>query len=657
MTRHFRLILPALLLGAAACSNAPGGGGTALERGIEALEEGEPRTARVEFLNAIKAHPNSPKVRLLQAQAYLALGDGPAAQAEVEGARKLGATIAASAHLMAHALLLQNNYKGAAAEASRVGRDHGVYASWVKGSALAGLGDNDAAAAEFDAAIKAAPRDSQAWLAFSRFRRSNGDHAGALAAAAKAVSFDPRNVDALVLRGELTRSQYGLRAALPWFNRALEIDPNNVTALLERAATLGEAGEMRAMLADTREVLSLAPGNPMAYYLQAMLAARAGNFQLAQSLYQRTHSALDHQPAVMLLAGAIEYQRGKVEQSIIRLGRLVELQPDNRKARKLLAAAQWRRGDAAAAAETLRAIVDRPDADSYSLSLMGRALAKLGDREAASAYLARAAQPHLRSATALPGTVSEEDLAMLRYTARTSPNDPPAQIRLIGALLANGLSDEALELAQRLQAENPGVPDAHILVGDALGMRGAFAAAAQEYRKAANLAFTEPVAMRLIEALERSGQPAASTQVLELFLQQNPRSVSAQLLAANRYLQARQWAAAINLYEGLRRRLGDRDAVMLNNLAWAYSERGDYDRAIPLARKAWALDKDNPATADTLGWLLFKSGKDKAGGLALLQRAARGAPSDADIRRHLEAASRARPISRPANRDRAATAG
>ena len=31
-------------------------------------------------------------------------------------------------------------------------------------------------------------------------------------------------------------------------------------------------------------------------------------------------------------------------------------------------------------------------------------------------------------------------------------------------------------------------------------------------------------------------------------------------------------------------------------------------RAIPLARRAWALDRDNPATADTLGWILFKSG-------------------------------------------------
>jgi tetratricopeptide (TPR) repeat protein len=110
------------------------------------------------------------------------------------------------------------------------------------------------------------------------------------------------------------------------------------------------------------------------------------------------------------------------------------------------------------------------------------------------------------------------------------------------------------------------------------------------------------------------------------------------LLAAASHLQARDWPQAIRIYEGLRSRLGDRDAVMLNNLAWAYSESGDYYRAIPLARKAWALDKSNPATADTLGWLLFRSGQNKAEGLALLQRAARGAPTDAQIAQHLRTA-------------------
>jgi tetratricopeptide (TPR) repeat protein len=638
-------LLVASLLATSACSNAPAGSaGTPAERGLAALREGQPRTARIEFLNAIKAYPNDPRLRLLQAITYLSLREGVPAQAEVERARKLGASRANTGHLMAHALLLQGEYKRAADEAGQAGPRHAVYAAWVRGLAQSASGDNDAAAASFDFALTTAPNDHRAWLAFARFRRSNGDAAAAIRAADRAVSLNPRSVEALTLRGELTRTQYGLSAALPWFDRAIEIEPNDVTALLERAATAGEAGQARAMLADTRKVLSLTPDSSMAFFLQAMLAARAGNFKLSQSLYQRTKSRFEDKPAAMLLASAIDYQTGSVEQAIIRLQRLVSLQPSNLKARKLLAAAQWRRGDAAAAAATLRPLADRPDADSYSLALMGKALAKLGDTEAASRYLARAARPERGSTAALVAApVSAEDLAMLRSAVRLHPNDPQSKIRLIGGLLANGIGDEALELALRLQQENPGVADAHMLVGDARGLGGDFAGAALDYRKAANLAFTEPVAMRMIEALERSGQAAAATQVLQLFLQQNPRSVPAQLLAANRYLQARDWPNAIRLYEDLRQRLGNRDAAMLNNLAWAYSEQRDYERAIPLARKAWSLDKDSPATADTLGWLLFKSGANRAEGLALLQRAARGAPSDADIRRHLEAAQRNAP--------------
>ena len=157
-------------------------------------------------------------------------------------------------------------------------------------------------------------------------------------------------------------------------------------------------------------------------------------------------------------------------------------------------------------------------------------------------------------------------------------------------------------------------------------------AAAEPYRRAANLAFTEAVALRLIEALQRSDQADAADNVLNLFVQQNPRSVPGLILLGGRAMQQQNWPFAIAIYEGLRARIGNNDATILNNLAWAYSESGDMDRAVPLARRAWSLDRDNPATADTLGWLLFKSGR-RAEGLVLLQQAARGAPSDSDIRR------------------------
>jgi Flp pilus assembly protein TadD len=65
-------------------------------------------------------------------------------------------------------------------------------------------------------------------------------------------------------------------------------------------------------------------------------------------------------------------------------------------------------------------------------------------------------------------------------------------VQLIRALLGRGLGAEALQRARAMQAGNPGVPDAHVLVGDARGISGDYKGAVEEYRKAANLAFSEP---------------------------------------------------------------------------------------------------------------------------------------------------------------------
>jgi putative PEP-CTERM system TPR-repeat lipoprotein len=612
--------------------------GTAYERGATAFEAGDIRTARVELLNALQADPSDKAARVLQARVAVALGDSVAAESEIARARQAGVPANQTAHLLAEARLLQGDPQGALREAARAAPTHLAYAQRIAGRAYMALGDGGNARAAFDRAIAAAPNDSQVWTDIGRFRRSSGDLAGAIEAADRAAAAGPRNAEALVLRGELTRGQYGLAAALPWFDRALEVDSGHVGALLERAATYADLGRMSDMLADARKVIQLTGGHPRAFYLEAVLAARARDFPLARRLWNRTNGAYNDTPAGMLLLGAIDFETGNEEQAARRLAGLVERQPANRRARRLLAAAQWRMNDPAAVVATLRPLADRPDADAYALSLIGRALARTGDADAAALYLARAAAPRPAALAALD-PLDDAGFAAARRAAEANPDDGPAQVRLISALLGRGQSDEALERARRLQAANPGVPDVHMLAGDALGARGDDRAAAEQYRRAANLAFTESVAMRLIGALQRAGQGDQADDVLTLFVQENPRSVPGQILLAARFMQAEDWPAAIAVYEGLRRRLGDNDATILNNLAWAYSETGDLAQAVPLARRAWSLDRDNPATADTLGWLLFKAGR-RAEGLALLERAARGAPSGAEVRRRLAQARR-----------------
>ncbi|MEA3008752.1 MAG: hypothetical protein QOJ91_444 [Sphingomonadales bacterium] len=626
-----------LLLGAAACSNAgPESADQAYRHGLQALAQGQPRTARIEFLNAIKAAPDNRNLRLAQARTYLLLGDGASAEAELKRANALGIPQSETGHLMAHALLLQGQAERAAIEAGKAGPAHAAYAARMLGRAYQLTGKMEQAAAAFDRALAAAPDDGALWTDIADFRRSSGDTGGAIAAADRAVALAPRNVEALRLRGELTRSQYGLAAAMPWFDRALEIDPSDTAVLIERASTLGDLGRTREMLADTRRILSVSANNPSAYYLQAMLAARGRDYALARSLYRRTGGAFDGRPAAMLLAGTIELGTGNAALALNPLQRLLKAQPGNLKARRLLGSAQWQSGDARAAADVLRPLADRSDADAYTLSIIGKAYAQLGDQAAAARYLARAAAPRTSATAALDDPLGDGELAALRRDAASWPEAAAPQVVLIRALLGRGLGPEALDRARRLQAAAPGSPDAHVLVGDALAIQGDYAAAAGAYRRAANLAFNEPVALRLVEALRNSGDEQGAAKVLSLFLQQNPQNVSAQTMAANAYLQAKRWPEAIALYEAVRKRLGNNDATLLNNLAWAYAQTGDYDRALPLARRAWALAPRNPVTADTLGWLLFRSGEDRVRGIALLEQAAHGAPTDQDILAHLK---------------------
>ena len=640
MKKHHLLLSAALLFAAAACSNAPGGTGSAADsyrRGIAALEKGEARTARVEFLNAIKASPNDPKIRIAQARAYLELNDGVAAEAELARARTLGSPASENAHLMAHALLLQGQTERGIAEAGQAGPAHRAYAARMRGRGYMMLADRDKAAAAFAEAVAAGPGDSEVWTDVARFRRGTGEVAGAIEAADRAVALDRRNVEALSLRGELTRTQNGLAASIPWFDKALKLDPTFVPAMVERAATLGDLGRTREMLAETRRILAIAPNNPVAYYLQAMLAARGKKFDLARTLYQRTGGALDNEPSGMLLASAIDFETGNAEQAIQRLQKLVGAQPDNVRARRMLAASQWRLGDASGTIETLRPIADRPDADAYVLTLIGKAYQKLGNTGAAGQYLARAAEPQRRTATTmLSGAIDDHRLESLRREADANPKAGELQVQLVRALLAKGIGPEALQRARQYQGAHPGAPEGHMLAGDALGIQGNFAAAVQEYRKAANISFNEPVAMRLIEALRNSGNGNGAARVLELFLQRNPQNVQAQVLAGNSFLQARRWDGAITVYERLRKHIGDRDPAVLNNLAWAYTEKGDFERALPLAERAYQLQKQNPATADTYGWLLYKSGRDRSQALDLLEQAARAAPADDQIREHLD---------------------
>ena len=607
---------------------------SAYDRGAAALRKGDARTARIEFLNAVKADPQWGSARLMQAQAALALGDGLTAGAEIGRAREMGVAMPLTRHLMAQALLLQGRAEEALHEAQAGDADPRYRAETerVKGRAYQALGQMDLAGEAFGRMLKLAPAGSRGWADFARLRLALGDRGGALVAADKAARIDPRNADAILLRGTLVRDQYGLRAAIPWFRKALALDPNNVPVLLEYAATVAELGRAKWMLALTRKALSLEPGNPRAYYMQAAMAARAGNYDLARKLLQRTQGALDDVPAVMLLSGVLQFEDGNYMLAAQRFERLVERQPFNMTARQLLGSAQYRAGAHVAAAQTMRPLIERGDADSYSLTLAARVNEALGDKALVAELLDRASLPVRGDAKVFAGAGNP---VLRAGEAMRAPNSAPAVIPYIRALLEAGQVEAAIVRAAKFAETNANVPAAHLLQGDALSTAGKYEEAIGAYRKAANLVFDEPTALRLVDAYQRAGKARAATEVLNLYLSQNPLSIDANRIAASAHLEAGNWDEAMTLLEALRRRIGNEDPLLLANLAWAKLEKGQKAMALSLARRAYALQPSSPVTSDVYGWTRFKMEGPSRASIDLLEKAVAISPQHPLLNLHL----------------------
>ena len=604
---------------------------TELAQSVSTLKAGNYSAARSHAQAAIKADPGWGLAHAMLARSFLALGDGVAAEGELDRARDVGFDPARAHQLYAHAWLLQGDAQRAFDESIKASPRYTGYAIRIGAQALAAQGNVARAQEALNALIADAPNDSFALSDLARIKYRAGDMAGAIGAAQHAIDLDPNNVEALTLRGELVRSQYGLVAALPWFENALAHDAYYYPALIDYAATLGDVGRYADMLDATRKALAARPGSPQALYLQAVLAARAGNDDLARSLLERTKGQLGGTPGALLLAGTLAYKAGAYQQAIDNWRALVGQQPTNIVARRLLGAALLRAGDPRGSLDVLRAVALRPDADSYTLSLVARAFEQSGERDWAAKYLDRSAMPEIVGSTPFG---SDTGLPALSEAAANAPDEPVVQLGLIRGLIDAGDTAAALSRAQALVKLTPGAPPAHIAVGDTLMAMNRYGDAADAYRRAADIRFDEPTMLRATDALDRAGRRAEAANVLALFLSQNPQNVAAQRLTAHWQIAGGAWDAAIETLESLRQRIGNRDAALLAELSYAYTGDGDGDAGLVYGKAAYALAPMNPAASDAYGWALYAQGKSEPA-LQLLEKAASIAPDHAALRWHL----------------------
>jgi pentatricopeptide repeat protein len=143
------------------------------------------------------------------------------------------------------------------------------------------------------------------------------------------------------------------------------------------------------------------------------------------------------------------------------------------------------------------------------------------------------------------------------------------------------------------------------------------------------------LALRLKKAYDRKGDPEAGIAALKKWLDKNPEDYATGVILASAELKQGKLKDSAKTFEALYKE-NRNDPVVLNNLAWIYHQEGD-DRALGMATKAYAADKNSAQILDTLGWISLTSANPQDG-LDYLRMAAAFAPRSTQIRYHLAVA-------------------
>ncbi len=422
--------------------------------------------ARLALKAKVQEQPTSSEARFQLGSLLLAEADIRSAVVELKHALVLGHPKEQVLPVLAEALVASGQFSLLIDDYGAVKlTDAPAYASllaWLA-HAKAALGDINAATKTVDEALAVDPKSASAMITKARLAGLRNDLSAGIATMDALLAQDPNSDAAWVLKGELLQRQPdGTKAAMAAFEQALKIRPKNTQAMSALVAQYMAQGDLEKMRAQLAALKKQAPQDANTYYVEAHVAYAGGDHARARELFQTLLKAMPENINVLLSAGENELKLDSTLQAEALFAKALALAPDNPIARRLLAQAQLKLGQAARALVTLAPLVDRPDASAEVLFLAAGARMAIGETEAADALYARLAKlkptdPQLRSAIAAAAFGKQSDEAVLKELQKLSDEDPgiSADMAMIQFYQRKGQFDRAMEVTTALERKRP----------------------------------------------------------------------------------------------------------------------------------------------------------------------------------------------------------
>ncbi len=556
----------------------------------------------------VEAHPQHPFARNLLIMTLLKTGLTVDAIGNVTTALRDQKPNATLYGLAGQAYLQAGDYNKASEffeKASQIAPDAAGYRTMLGMSRL-GQGDVENGMRALEQATNLGADSLQAAMTLVSAQLQMRQYDKALATVATLEKKHPDDANIVNMRGVAFAGKKDMANAKASFEKALAMQPNYLAAAGNLAQMHVKDGKMDAAKGVFEDFLKKNKGNPGAMGALANLEMSQGRKAESMAWLKRAHAENpEHLDTAMRLGHALG-QDAKPQEALPMLRKFLTTNPTNTELLDLIGLTQVALKDGPGAVETfgkLAALLPRSGIVQFRLA---SAQAMSGNENAAAASLKRA-------------------LAL-------QPNLKEAMLATAELALRKGNFDQATVLAMQLQKQHPKDPVGLVLEGNLLTAQKKPAEALRVYEKAYAMAPTGPNLIKVHNALLQAGQEKQAEARTDQWLAKHPGDVQMEMYLAESLLARKLFPAAIARFEKLVAANG-KNAIALNNLAWAYQQQKD-PRALATAEKAFQLAGGSPNVLDTYGWMLVEQGQ-AARGVELLKKAASIAPPSPELRMHL----------------------
>lgn len=576
--------------------------------------------AVVELKSVLSADTKSGEARLLLGQIFLAQNNAKDAVVELRKAFDIGHNDVVTVPMLARALLESRQGKAAIADLGGIElKDPLAQGNLQATLALAHAkeGDQKRALALVEEAIEKAPKVPWVQLAKARIVGAEGKVDEALALIDAALAAEPKSADGWTLKADVLlfgkKDRAGAEAA---YKKLIELEPDNLSAHMSLFGLYAEKSDTAAMKRQHEMLAKVLPAHPQTIFMEAQLAALGKDFGRSKALLDKVMKSLGESPLVLQFAGSVELNLNALAQAEKHLSKALQIQPNLRTTRRLLAVTYLRSNQPGKAIDVLAPNLKSANPDFASISLMAECYLFSGDIRSAELLFQKASKikpddARVKTSMSLVqlsrGQV-DAAVAELKDTAANSTDTLP-DLALISAHLRRKEHDAALRAIVGLEKKTPKAPLPDLLRARVFlttnRVDDARTSLAQALAK--DPAYLPAVA-GLASADMLQGKKAEAEKRFADFLEAHPKVTSAQLaLAELRAKNGRARADVVTVLDSAIRN-GPNEAAPRLALIRYLNSVGDRKAAFSAAQSGASSMPENTELLIALGELQLATG-------------------------------------------------